>query len=206
MIELYLRKAEEWMERYRLDIEIVNAGGGFGVPYDDAPAFDWALFTSLIARSEARKRLARVQLWFEPGRFLVADHGYYAAEVIDIKPSHDRHFAVLRGGTHHNRLPASWGHNHPFAILPAERWAYPFARPEIRRGKVTLVGELCTPKDRLHADAEVELLRVGDIVVFEKSGAYCWTISHHDFLGHPHPKFYYLAEGNDHAYHANMDN
>ncbi|MCT2193555.1 type III PLP-dependent enzyme [Paenibacillus sp. p3-SID1389] len=206
MIELYLRKAEEWMERYRLDIEIVNAGGGFGVRYDDAPAFDWALFTSLIARSEARKRLARVQLWFEPGRFLVADHGYYAAEVIDIKPSHDRHFAVLRGGTHHNRLPASWGHNHPFAILPAERWAYPFARPEIRRGKVTLVGELCTPKDRLHADAEVELLRVGDIVVFEKSGAYCWTISHHDFLGHPHPKFYYLAEGNDHAYHANMDN
>lgn len=206
MIELYLRKAEEWMERYRLDIEIVNAGGGFGVPYDDAPPFVWALFTSLIARSEARKRLARVQLWFEPGRFLVADHGYYAAEVIDIKPSHDRYFAVLRGGTHHNRLPASWGHNHPFAVLPAERWAYPFARPEIRRGKVTLVGELCTPKDRLHADAEVELLRVGDIVVFEKSGAYCWTISHHDFLGHPHPKFYYLAEGNDHATHANMDN
>ncbi|GJM67805.1 hypothetical protein HMSSN036_00210 [Paenibacillus macerans] len=46
---------------------------------------------------------------------------------------------------------------------------------------MTLVGELCTPKDRLHADAEVECLRVGDIVVFEKSGAYCWTISHHDF-------------------------
>ncbi|MGG6310761.1 type III PLP-dependent enzyme [Paenibacillus macerans] len=200
MVELYLRKAEEWMERYQLDLEVINAGGGFGVPYDATPAFDWPLFASLIARSEARKRLAGARLWFEPGRFIVADHGYYAAEVIDIKPSHDRRFAVLRGGTHHNRLPASWGHNHPFVVMPADRWAYPFARPEIRRGKVTLVGELCTPKDRLHADADVEHLRVGDIVVFEKSGAYCWTISHHDFLGHPHPKFYYLAEGNDHAH------
>lgn len=200
MIELYLLKAEEWAERYNLDLEIVNAGGGFGVSYDAAPAFDWPLFTSLIARSAARKRLPGVRLWFEPGRLIVAEHGYYAAEVVDIKISHDQHFAVLRGGTHHNRLPASWGHNHPFVIMPTGRWEHSFARPEVRNGKVTLVGELCTPKDRLHADAEVECLRVGDIVVFEKSGAYCWTISHHDFLGHPHPEFYYLTEGNGHAH------
>ncbi|OMF02448.1 type III PLP-dependent enzyme [Paenibacillus sp. FSL H7-0942] len=201
MIELYLQKVEQWQQQYDLPVEVVNAGGGFGVTYDGSPGFDWPLFTSLLEQSEARERLASRggQLYFESGRLLVADHGYYAAEVTDIKTSHDQHFAVLRGGTHHNRLPASWGHNHPFQIMETDRWKHSFVRPEVRGHRVHIVGELCTPKDRMHADAEVALLRVGDIVVFEKSGAYCWTISHHDFLGHPHPAFHYLTEDNNHV-------
>ncbi|WP_339182270.1 type III PLP-dependent enzyme [Paenibacillus sp. FSL H8-0317] len=201
MIELYLQKVEQWQQQYDLPMEVVNAGGGFGVTYDGSPGFDWPLFTSLLEQSEARQRLVSRggQLYFESGRLLVADHGYYAAEVTDIKTSHDQYFAVLRGGTHHNRLPASWGHNHPFQIMATDRWKHSFARPEVRDRRVHVVGELCTPKDRLHSDAEVALLRVGDIILFEKSGAYCWTISHHDFLGHPHPAFHYLTEDNDHV-------
>ncbi|WP_340019353.1 alanine racemase [Paenibacillus sp. FSL H3-0457] len=201
MIELYLQKVEQWQQQYDLPVEVVNAGGGFGVTYDGSPGFDWPLFTSLLEQSEARQRLASHggRLYFESGRLLVADHGYYAAEVTDIKTSHDQYFAVLRGGTHHNRLPASWGHNHPFQIMATDRWKHSFARPEVRDRRVHIVGELCTPKDRMHSDAEVALLRVGDIVLFEKSGAYCWTISHHDFLGHPHPAFHYLTEDNNHV-------
>ncbi|MEO2260993.1 type III PLP-dependent enzyme [Paenibacillus amylolyticus] len=201
MIELYLQKVEQWQHQYGLPVEVVNAGGGFGVTYDGSPGFDWSLFTSLLEQSEARQRLATSggELYFESGRLLVADHGYYAAEVTDLKTSHDQHFAVLRGGTHHNRLPASWGHNHPFQIMETDRWKHSFARPEVRDRRVHIVGELCTPKDRMHSDAEVALLRVGDIVLFEKSGAYCWTISHHDFLGHPHPAFHYLTEDNNHV-------
>ncbi|TDL64153.1 type III PLP-dependent enzyme [Paenibacillus amylolyticus] len=201
MIELYLQKVEQWQQQYDLPVEVVNAGGGFGVTYDGSPGFDWPLFTSLLEQSEARQRLASHggRLYFESGRLLVADHGYYAAEVTDIKTSHDQYFAVLRGGTHHNRLPASWGHNHPFQIMATDRWKHSFARPKVRDRRVHIVGELCTPKDRMHSDAEVALLRVGDIVLFEKSGAYCWTISHHDFLGHPHPAFHYLTEDNNHV-------
>ncbi|WP_315370580.1 type III PLP-dependent enzyme [Paenibacillus xylanexedens] len=201
MIELYLQKVEQWQQQYDLPVEVVNAGGGFGVTYDGSPGFDWPLFTSLLEQSEARQRLVSRggQLYFESGRLLVADHGYYAAEVTDIKTSHDQYFAVLRGGTHHNRLPASWGHNHPFQIMETDRWKHSFARPEVKDRRVHIVGELCTPKDRMHSDAEVALLRVGDIVLFEKSGAYCWTISHHDFLGHPHPAFHYLTEDNNHV-------
>ncbi|MGE6666483.1 type III PLP-dependent enzyme [Paenibacillus xylanexedens] len=201
MIELYLQKVEQWQQQYDLPVEVVNAGGGFGVTYDGSPGFDWPLFTSLLEHSEARQRLVSRggQLYFESGRLLVADHGYYAAEVTDIKTSHGQYFAVLRGGTHHNRLPASWGHNHPFQIMETDRWKHSFARPEVGDRRVHIVGELCTPKDRMHSDAEVALLRVGDIVLFEKSGAYCWTISHHDFLGHPHPAFHYLTEDYNHV-------
>ncbi|WP_366290695.1 siderophore biosynthesis PLP-dependent protein [Paenibacillus sp. AN1007] len=201
MIDLYLQKVEHWQQQYNLHIEVVNAGGGFGVTYDGSPGFDWPLFTALLHQSERRQRLASSggELFFESGRLLVADHGYYAAEVTDIKRSHGQMFAILRGGTHHHRLPASWGHNHPFQIVHTDRWKHAFGRPEIREERVHIAGELCTPKDRMHSDAAVELLRVGDIIVFVKSGAYSWTISHHDFLGHPHPAFHYVTEDDEHV-------
>lgn len=195
MIDHYFQKVKQWQHMYGLNIKVINAGGGFGVSYDGTPGFDWQLFIALLAESETVQNIGDSKLFFEPGRFIVADYGYYAAEVIDLKMSAGQCFAVLRGGTHHNRLPASWGHNHPFSVFQTHSWSYPFARPEINNTNVTIVGELCTPKDRLHEHAKVERLRTGDVVIFEKSGAYCWTISHHDFLGHPHPNFYYLMEG-----------
>ncbi|MEW4369760.1 type III PLP-dependent enzyme [Paenibacillus kandeliae] len=202
MVGLYVQKAAQWQQQYNLTpLELINAGGGFGVSYDEqTPNFDWTLFTSLVAKLPLQELLPQARLIFEPGRMLVADYGYYAAEVSDLKVSHEQNFAVLRGGTHHNRLPASWGHNHPFIVMESERWSYPWERPEIRQQAVHLVGELCTPKDRMHSDARVERLRVGDLIIFVKSGAYCWTISHHDFLGHPHPEFYYITKGSDGDY------
>ncbi|WP_154960239.1 type III PLP-dependent enzyme [Paenibacillus xylanexedens] len=201
MIELYLQKVERWQQQYNLQVDVVNAGGGFGVTYDGSPGFDWSLFTTLLQQSEARNRLATRggELFFESGRLLVADHGYYATEVTDIKRSHGQMFVILRGGTHHHRLPASWGHNHPFHIVYTDRWKHEFTRPEVRGERAHIVGELCTPKDRMHSDAEIDHLRVGDVIVFEKSGAYAWTISHHDFLGHPHPAFHYLMEGDEYV-------
>jgi diaminopimelate decarboxylase len=32
-------------------------------------------------------------------------------------------------------------------------------------------------------------------VVFALAGAYAWNISHHEFLMHPAPAFYYLGRG-----------
>jgi diaminopimelate decarboxylase len=55
--------------------------------------------------------------------------------------------------------------------------------------EVDVVGELCTPRDVLARDAPVRRLRVGDLLVFGRAGAYGWDISHHDFLSHPPPAF-----------------
>ena len=120
------------------------------------------------------------------------EDGYYLAEVTDVKRTHGKHFAILRGGSHHFRLPASWQHNHPFVVLAREAWPYPFLRPAVHDGPVTLCGELCTPKDTLAHDVRVERLRAGDCVAFLLAGAYGWHISHHDFLSHPHPQRVYL--------------
>ena len=60
--------------------------------------------------------------------------------------------------------------------------------------RVTVAGELCTPKDVLARDVPVARLRAGDILVFTLAGAYGWDISHHDFLSHPHPEHVFLDD------------
>jgi 2-[(L-alanin-3-ylcarbamoyl)methyl]-2-hydroxybutanedioate decarboxylase len=172
--------------RHRIKLDVIDVGGGIGIPYTGGDRFDLASFSRGLGAALGRLPDG-VRLIFELGRFLVAEAGWYAGEVVDLKRTHGRHFAVLRGGTHHFRLPAAWGYSHPFAVLPVGQWRYPFARPEVHAQCIDVVGELCTPRDVLARQVWVNVLRVGDLVVFPLAGAYGWEISHHDFLSHPHP-------------------
>lgn len=194
LLEHYFDLAQAWQRRYRLEFDWLNVGGGIGVNYaDPQTSFDWEGFCAGLATLIAARR-PPFQIVFECGRFLTADCGYYLADVTDVKRTHGKHFAVLRGGSHHFRLPASWQHNHPFVVLERDAWPYPFLRPAVHDAPVTLCGELCTPKDTLACDVRVERLRAGDCVAFLLAGAYGWHISHHDFLSHPHPERVYLQD------------
>jgi diaminopimelate decarboxylase len=187
----FVAEALEWSAtasgRYGINVRYVNVGGGFGVDYTGPGRFDLQVFARQLG-SAIDRRVNGVRLVFEPGRFLAADAGWYAVEVLDLKRTHGRWFAVLRGGTHHFRLPAAWQYSHPFAVVPVEHWPYPFARPEVRDVAVDAVGELCTPRDVLTRGQHVDRLRVGDVLVFARAGAYGWDISHHEYLRHPHPE------------------
>jgi diaminopimelate decarboxylase len=189
----YLERASEWAEPLGLPVRTVNAGGGVGVNYaDPAAQFDWDTFTSELTTTLAVRAPRGCSVTFELGRYLLAAHGTYAAEVLDVKTTHGETFVVVRGGTHHLRLPASWQHSHPFSVLPVDRWEGPSPRPAAVDAAVTVVGQLCSPKDVLARGVTVPRVRAGDVVLFHYAGAYGWSISHHDFLSHPHPRQLYL--------------
>ncbi len=184
--------ARDLDERHGLGLSEVNVGGGMAVDYGRPDArFDWAAYGKGLAELAARH--AGFTLRVEPGRSLTVHCGWYVTEVLDLKHSHGEAFAVVRGGTHHLRTPATKGHDQPFSVLPVEEWGRPWARPAVREEAVTLSGQLCTPKDTLAARVPVAELRVGDRVAFAMAGAYAWNISHHDFLMHPRPTFHYLG-------------
>ncbi|MER7752162.1 type III PLP-dependent enzyme [Kitasatospora sp. NPDC097643] len=181
-------------ERHGLPLEEVNVGGGMAVDYDrPEDRFDWTAFGEGLAKLlDAHPGLT---LRIEPGRSLTAYCGWYATEVLDVKRSHGEDFAVVRGGTHHLRTPATKGHSQPFEALPVEAWPHPWPRPAVTTGRATLSGQLCTPKDVLaHAATDADGLRVADRVLFAMAGAYAWNISHHEFLMHPRPGFHYLGD------------
>jgi diaminopimelate decarboxylase len=186
----FVRDAVAWSVRaadvHRIPLEVVNVGGGFGIDYTGGDVFDLSVLAGALSETDLP---SGVRLVFELGRYLAADAGWYAAEVLDVKRNHGRWFAVLRGGTHHFRLPAAWGYSHPFTVVPVEQWAHPYDRPEVHDVEIDAVGELCTPRDVLTRGQPVARLRVGDVLVFARTGAYGWDISHHEFLRHDPPQF-----------------
>lgn len=178
--------------RHRIRLAEVNVGGGMSVDYA-APEqrFDWTAYGAGLARLTSSH--PELTLRIEPGRSLTAYCGWYATEVLDVKHSHGEEFAVVRGGTHHMRTPATKGHDQPCTVLPVAEWPHPWPRPAATADRVTLTGQLCTPKDLLSRNVPAPGLRAGDRVAFALAGAYAWNISHHDFLMHPHPGFHFLT-------------
>lgn len=199
LITACLDHVKRWCDAYDLDIDHVNVGGGIGINYrQPQEQFDLAAFSAgLRLLRESHPWLPRLR--FECGRYITAACGYYAMQVLDLKHAFGRDYVVARGGTHHFRTPYAQGHSHPFRVLPVEYWPYPWARPELSNTTVSVVGQLCTPKDVLAFDAPVNRVRVGDLLVFPYAGAYAWHISHHDFLRHPHPQHWYLPIEDDDA-------
>ncbi|AUH39060.1 type III PLP-dependent enzyme [Streptomyces sp. CMB-StM0423] len=170
----------------------VDVGGGMAVDYAEPEGrFDWRTYGDGLAELAATH--PGLTLRVEPGRALTAYCGWYATEVLDVKRSHGEEFAVVRGGTHHLRTPATKGHDQPCTVHPSPRpWPHPWPRPAAHGAEVTVAGQLCTPKDVLARGVPAAGLRAGDLVVFSLAGAYAWNISHHGFLMHPHPGFHFL--------------
>ncbi|MBC9717136.1 type III PLP-dependent enzyme [Streptomyces sp. TRM66268-LWL] len=171
----------------------INVGGGMNVDYaHPASRFDWTAYGEGLGELLAPH--PDLTLRIEPGRALTAYCGWYATEVLDVKRSHGKEFAVVRGGTHHLRTPATKGHDQPCTVLPASApWPHPWPRPCAQGAQVTFAGQLCTPKDVLSRDVPAPGLRAGDRAAFALAGAYAWNISHHDFLMHPRPTFHFLG-------------
>lgn len=156
----------------------VNLGGGMAVSYEHPEQlFDWATYGKGLADLRRDGEILRI----EPGRSISVYCGKYVTQVIDVKRVHGAKFAVVAGGTHHIRTPATKNHSQPVVIkTPGE--------------PTTIVGQLCTPKDVLARDVPIDL-KPGDVVEFEMAGAYAWNISHTEFLMHPKPRFQYLGAG-----------
>ncbi len=163
----------------------INLGGGLGVSYDSDEELE-------PERLEV-PHIDGVEIIFEPGRWLTAPAGTYSAEVVDLKQSHGRWFALVQGGMHQFRTPVAYGVNFPITVSPREVWPHSWPRPAVRDAFVDVAGELCTPNDVLRRGLHVAELRVGDVLVFGKAGAYGWDISPHQYLRHPSPEFVILS-------------
>lgn len=164
---------------------LVNLGGGFGVPYFpgemplDLRSIGLALKESMTLAPDILEESAFA---LELGRFLVAEAGVYFTRVVDVKPSHGEHFAIVDGGLHH-QLAASGNfgtvvrRNYPVAI------ANKFGR-EAAKEPVSIVGCLCTPLDRLADKVALPDVEPGDLVAIFMAGAYGASASPSAFLGH----------------------
>jgi len=189
LLRHYLKKFERWRDIAGADVRLLNVGGGIGINYiqPDQQA-DWpGMMARLGDMLQQMPDAPRIR--FELGRYLTASCGFYAAEIIDLKQSYGRWFAICRGGTNHFRTPSAQNHSHPVTVIPGSRRG----ERQLTNINCTFVGQLCTPKDVLARNISCPNVGIGDVALFPLAGAYGWTISHHHFLRHAPPKMIFVA-------------
>lgn len=182
-------------EQKNLSPEVVNLGGGFGIPYFagqaevDTAALGRALSAKLEAWRAEHPRFGATRFIFELGRFLIGRYGAYVSRVTEIKETRGKRFVILDGGMHHC-FPATGNFgsmvkkNYPVRNLTrggaAELESETSAPQEI-------CGPLCTPMDSLARAVRIARAEPGDLISFFASGAYSFAASPLLFLSHDTP-------------------
>jgi diaminopimelate decarboxylase len=185
-------------------LEMIDFGGGFGVPYfEKMSEFDLRSFgdgfRELLSTYRSDPRLEGCRFLFELGRYLVADAGVYVTRAVDVKRTRGKTFVVTDGGMNHH-LTATGNMGQVF------RKSYPLLNLTRMSGVpeegVAVAGPCCTPLDTFGSNIPLADPEVGDLIGVFYSGAYGFSASNLGFLSHPAPAEVLLWRGEAHRLRA----
>ncbi|WP_251343507.1 diaminopimelate decarboxylase [Haloplanus halophilus] len=154
------------------DLEFVDVGGGFGVPYrEDEPPLDLP-----AVAAATREALGDVDaaLAVEPGRYVVADAGVLLTRVNTVKPVDDAGstgavpvVAGVDAGMTDLLRPAMYDAYHAIRNLTEERPERP----------VTVAGPVCETADLFCEERRLPTPRRGDLLAVGSAGAYGYEMA-----------------------------
>ena len=194
LIEKELKLVEAFVDKveteYGFRLSRVEYGTGLAVDYFAEDA-DEKEAERLNAVAPAIRALAeKVELTVEMGRFFAAPCGFHFTKVMDAKTCMDVNYAILDGGL--NMLKYD-GQIQGMQIPAITHIGKTEAEPE----KWTLCGSLCTTADILARNAEFSGLKIGDTLVFHRTGAYSVMEGMAVFLSREMPTVALYSEKDD---------
>lgn len=148
-------------------VERVEYGTGLAVDYfsETADAEEAERLLSVVPK--LRELSEAAQLTVEMGRFFAATCGYYLTRVVDTKTNFDVNYAIVDGGMNQLKYNGQLqGMQIPEILHLTDRETDGDEKPW------TLCGSICTTADVLARNATFTDLRVGDVLVFCRTGAY----------------------------------
>ena len=152
-------------------LQVIDLGGGFKVPYEpDGEETDIKMIATKLKNfleTHLFKDGKKYQLWFEPGKYLVSECGYFITQVNVLKQSHSVVFAGVNSGLNHLIRPMFYDAYHH-----VENISHPHGDEKI----YTVTGYICET-DTLAADRKLHEIREGDYLVFYNAGAYGFEMS-----------------------------
>ena len=150
------------------DLKVLDLGGGLGLPEREGQAgLDLArLDRGLLAVKQAYPGL---QLWLEPGRYLVARAGVLLTRVTQLKGKGALRYLGVDAGMNSLIRPALYGAHHEIVNLTR------FGAPATAR--YTVVGPICESGDVLGSERSLPESREGDVMLVADTGAYGHSMS-----------------------------
>ena len=156
---------------YFNELESVDLGGGFKVPYKKGDAeTDMPLLAQKVHEAFANHPNPNgkpLQVWFEPGKFMVSACGYLLTEVNVLKQSGDITFAGVNSGFNHLIRPMFYDAYHRIENI---------SNPTGEEKHYAITGNICET-DTFAWDRKLNEIREGDLLVFYNAGAYGFEMS-----------------------------
>ncbi len=153
------------------DIEFIDLGSGFKVPYyeDDVRTDIYDLGKQLAkAFSKFEKENKRkLEIWFEPGKYLVSEAGYFVVKANVVKQTTATVFAGVNSGFNHLIRPMFYEAYHRIENI---------SNPHGAERIYTVVGHICET-DTFAWDRKLNEVRENDYLVFYNAGAYGFEMS-----------------------------
>ena len=153
------------------DLEFVDLGSGFKVPYEPGEAeTDVETLGKKVAdafRNYEKETGRHLQVWFEPGKYLVSQCGYFIVKANVIKQTPATVFVGVNSGFNHLIRPMFYDSFHYI-----ENVTNPTGPERI----YTVVGNICET-DTFAWDRKLSEVREGDFLVFHNAGAYGFEMS-----------------------------
>jgi diaminopimelate decarboxylase len=153
------------------NLEFIDLGSGFKVPYqpDDAETDVTSLGKKVSAAFAAFEKETgkKLQVWFEPGKYLVSQSGYFIVKANVVKQTPSTVFAGVNSGFNHLIRPMFYEAYHHIENISNTNG------PE---RIYTVVGNICET-DTFAWDRKLNEVREGDYLVFYNAGAYGFEMS-----------------------------
>lgn len=151
------------------ELAFIDLGGGFKVPYKPGDTeTDINLLAKKVKKAfEDHPHQQRLQIWFEPGKFLVSDCGYLITQVNVIKETEATTFVAVNSSFNHLIRPMFYDSYHTIKNI---------SNPDGEEKKYAVVGNICET-DTFAWDRSIAEVREGDYLVFYNAGAYGFEMS-----------------------------
>lgn len=153
------------------ELRFIDFGSGFKVPYKEGD-----IFTNVEEIGDELRALYKtftqeygreVEIWFEPGKYLVSEAGLFLMRANVIKPTPATVFVGVDSGLNHFIRPMMYGSHHEM---------FNVSNPQSIKRIYTVVGYICET-DTFGWDRKISEVREGDILAIRNAGAYGYSMS-----------------------------
>lgn len=153
------------------DLQFIDFGSGFKVAYKEGDVTtdiqDLGKKMSLAFQNFCKDYGRELEIWFEPGKFLVSEAGYLLVTANVIKQTPASVFVGVDSGLNHLIRPMLYDSYHEIVNI---------SNPEGASRIYSVVGYICET-DTLGSDRKLSEVHEGDILAIKNAGAYGFTMA-----------------------------
>ncbi|MFD2035802.1 diaminopimelate decarboxylase [Belliella marina] len=191
--EVFLKGAEILFDAARefKDLRFLDFGGGFKVAYKEGDIstdiMDVGSKVSAAFKQFCKEYGRELEIWFEPGKFIVSESGYLLARANVIKSTPASTFVGVDTGLNHLIRPMMYDAYHGVVNV---------SKPTGEQHIYSVVGYICET-DTIAADRKMNDIQEGDILAIRNAGAYGFSMAS-NYNSRLRPSEVLVLAGKDH--------